>query len=326
MVAVDRRVDHLALAVALVALIVAVVSAAVGVLDADRERAPAPGRDNEAFVDGPIGDEGWFHSDCRFSHRLMDDPIVAPGRAGTSHPHDFIGSRGTASSSTNASLRADPRSTCMRDDEEKNPSLPRVDRSAYWTPTLLVDGHPVAPQRGVTAGYSVGPRDVRRIRPYRKDLKMIAGTPSGGQPRLGRAIVYRVRCGSGPPVAPGSRTTAPTCATPDLRVDVNFPDCSNGRADSADHKSHMAYSQPAADGSGRWVCPSTHPTYVPRLSLKYRFATTGGPGVSFSTGDMSTAHADFMNGWDEKRLAQLVRDCLNADEYCGGTNSPAHGE
>jgi SAM-dependent methyltransferase len=41
---------------------------------------------------------------------------------------------------------------------------------------------------------------------------------------------------------------------------------------------------------------------VPQLNLKYRFATTGGPGVSFSTGDMSTAHADFMNGWDEERL------------------------
>jgi uncharacterized protein DUF1996 len=312
--------------VALIALIVAVVSAAVGVFDADRERAPAPGRDDEAFVDGPIGEEGWFHTDCRFSHRLMDDPIVLPGRAGASHPHDFIGSRGTASSSTNASLRADPRTTCVRDDEEKDVSLPRADRSAYWTPTLLVDGQPVAPESGVTAGYSVGPRDVTRIRPYPEDLKMIAGTPSGAQPRLGKAIVYRVRCGSGPPVAPGSRTTAPTCATPDLRVDINFPDCSNGLADSADHKSHMAYSQPAADGSGRWVCPPTHPTYVPRLSLKYRFATTGGPAVSFSTGDMSTTHADFMNGWDEERLAHLVRDCMNADEYCGGTNSPAHRE
>jgi hypothetical protein len=87
----------------------------------------------------------------------------------------------------------------------------------------------------------------------------------------------------------------------------------------------MAYSQPAADGSGGWVCPSTHPTYVPRLNLKYRFATTGGPGVSFATGNMSTAHADFMNGWDEERLAQLIRDCLNANKYCGGSNSPVPG-
>jgi hypothetical protein len=83
-------------------------------------------------------------------------------------------------------------------------------------------------------------------------------------------------------------------------------------------------SQPAADRSGRLVCPSTHPMYVPRLSLKYRFATTGGPGVSLATGDMSTAHADFMNGWDEEQIAQLVRDCLNVDKYCGGGNSPAH--
>jgi Domain of unknown function (DUF1996) len=320
--------------VALAALIVALVSAAVGLFDDDRTRAPAAARDDVVAAGDPVGDQGWFHSGCRFSQRSMDDPIVFPagsgaahshGHAGASHSHDFIGSRGTESASTNASLRADPRSTCLRDDEEKNPGLALVDRSAYWTPTLLVDGHPLAPEDGVTAGYNVGPRDPARIRPFPKDLKMIAGSASGSKPLLGEAVVYRVRCGSGPVVAPGSRTTAPTCATPDLRVDINFPDCSNGRTDSADHKSHMAYSQPAADGSGQWVCPSTHPIYVPQLNLKYRFATTGGPAVSFATGDMSTAHADFMNGWDEERLAHLVRACLNADEYCGGTNHPVPG-
>jgi hypothetical protein len=318
--------------VALAALLVAIVSAAVGVFDDDPTRPPPAARDDGLAAGDPVGDKGWFHSTCRFSHRSMADPIVFPSRSGASHSHgrvrpahshDFIGSRGTKSSSTNASLRADPRSTCVRGDEEKNPSLPHADRSAYWTPTLLVDGHPLPPE-GATVGYSVGRRDPARIRPFPTDLKMIAGTPSGAEPRMGNAIVYRVRCGRGSAVAPGSGTTAPTCATPDLRVDINFPDCSNGRADSADHKSHMAYSQPATDRSGRLVCPSTHPMYVPRLSLKYRFATTGGPGVSLATGDMSTAHADFMNGWDEEQIAQLVRDCLNVDKYCGGGNSPAH--
>ena len=309
----------------LVALVAAVVSAVVGVFDDDRARAPAPAEDNGAFVGDPIGDEGWFHSDCRLSHRERDDPIVFPGQAGASHSHDFLGSRGTGPSSTNGSLRADPRSTCMRGDEEKNPSLPLVDRSGYWTPTVLVGGQPLAPEDGVTAGYRAGPRDTTRIQPFPADLRMIAGTQMGGRPRLGKAIVYRVRCGKGPPVAPGSLTAAPTCPTPDLRVDVNFPDCSNGLADSADHQSHMAYSQPAADGSGQWVCPSTHPILVPQLSLKYRFATKGGPDVGLASGNVSTAHADFMNGWDEERFAQLVRDCLNADEYCGGGNSPVPG-
>jgi Domain of unknown function (DUF1996) len=324
--------------VAFVALIAAAVSAAVGVLDGDGTRDPAPARDHAAVGDdgavgdGPIGDKGWFHSDCRFSHRAPDDPIVFPaaasashshGHAAAAHSHDFIGSGGTSSSSTNASLRADPRSTCERGDEQKDPSLARVDRSGYWAPTLMVGGEPLAPD-GVTAGYGVGRRDPSRIQPYPADLKVIAGSQSGAGPRVGSAFVYRVRCGSGPPVSPGSRTTAPTCRTPDLRVDINFPDCSNGRADSADHKAHMAYSQPAADGSGLWVCPSTHPILVPRLSLRYRFATTGGPDVAFVTGDMSTTHADFMNGWDEGRLAQLIRACLHVDKYCGASDAPVH--
>jgi len=302
-----------------VALIAAAVSAAVALFGND----PAP--DNRALTDDPIGDEGWFHSDCRFSHRASDDPIVLPGQAGASHSHDFIGSPGTGPSSTNRSLRTDAGSTCVRSDEEKDPSLPMADRSAYWTPTLLVDGKPLAPEDGVTAGYAIGPRDPARIEPFPEDLKVIAGSVSGAGPRAGKAFVYRVRCGSGRPVAPRSPTTAPTCATPDLRVDINFPDCANGRPDSVDHQSHMAYSQPAADGSGRWVCPSTHPILVPQLSLKYRFATRGGPGVALASGDMSTTHADFMNGWDEERFAQLVRACLNADEYCGGTNKPVPG-
>jgi hypothetical protein len=313
-------------ATALVMLITAAVITSVGLFDDDPAPDADPAGDTGALVVDPIGDEGWFHADCRYSHRAMDDPIVVPGQAGASHSHDFLGSRATGSSSTNGSLRADSRSTCVRDDAEKDPGLPLVDRSAYWTPTLLVDGQPLAPYGDVTVGYSVGPRDVTRIKPYPEDLKVVSGSASGAGPLVGKAIVYQVRCGGGHPVAPGSLTTAPTCATPDLRVDINFPDCSNGQADSTDHKSHMAYSQPAADGRGQWVCPATHPTLMPRLSLEYRFATTGGPGVRFSSGDMSTAHADFMNGWDEERLAQLVRDCLNADEYCGGTNSPVPGE
>jgi Domain of unknown function (DUF1996) len=306
-------------AAALVGLIATVVIAAQSLLGGDS----AP--DNRALAHDRIGDKGWFHSDCRFSHRAMNDPIVHPGHAGASHPHDFLGSEGTEASSTNSSLRADPRSTCVRGAEEKDPSLPLADRSAYWTPTLLVDGRPLAPRPGVTAGYSVGPRDPTRIEPFPKGLRVIAGNMMGAKSRVGKAFVYRIRCGSGRPVARRSLTTAPTCATRDLRVDINFPDCSNGRADSADHQSHMAYSQPRATGRGRWVCPRTHPIYVPQLSLKYRFATRGGPDVGFVTGDMSTAHADFMNGWDEERLEQLVRDCLNTDKYCGAGNRPAHG-
>ena len=52
----------------------------------------------------------------------------------------------------------------------------------------------------------------------------------------------------------------PTC--PDtrgsfLRLHIRFPECWDGRnIDSADHKSHMAYSRAG-------VCPSTHPISVP---------------------------------------------------------------
>ena len=38
---------------------------------------------------------GSFVTQCDFSHRLPDDPIVFPGQPGASHSHDFTGNRST---------------------------------------------------------------------------------------------------------------------------------------------------------------------------------------------------------------------------------------
>src|SRR5688572_33265149 len=53
-----------------------------------------------------------FVSGCGFSHRAPDDPIVGPGKPGTSHMHDFFGNRSTDAHSTLESLRSDRRTSC----------------------------------------------------------------------------------------------------------------------------------------------------------------------------------------------------------------------
>lgn len=72
---------------------------------------------------------------------------------------------------------------------------------------------------------------------------MIAGDAAGRSPMMIEpSQVYLWSCGAETRV-PATRTTAPTCSTPDLRLSIAFPDCWDGRhLDSADHKSHMAYS------------------------------------------------------------------------------------
>jgi Domain of unknown function (DUF1996) len=122
----------------------------------------------------------------------------------------------------------------------------------------------------------------------------------------------------------GGGTSIPTCRPgSNLELHVLFPDCWDGRnLDSPDHKSHMAYSSPPRPEQKVGQCPRSHPVLVPILHLHITYDSTGGPDVRLSPGDVDAGHADFVNGWDQDKLAQLVRDCLNVDRYCGGSDHP----
>ncbi len=267
-----------------------------------------------------VKSSGAFHADCASSHFAPDDPIVFPRQAGASHLHQFFGNKQTRASTTAAALRRRTATTCVRDDELAGGK--RADGSAYWVPALLVGDRRI-PATQVGAYYSAGPRRVRRIKPFPPRLRMIAGDASGHAPlRIGARHVYLWRCG-GKKLLPATDTAVPTCATPDLRLDITFPDCWDGRRpDSRDHKSHMAYSQPRGK---RMACPRSHPVAMPILKLGLRYPVTGGPNVKLTSGPVTTAHADFMNGWNQRELAKLVKRCLKTDKYCGGTDRPVPG-
>jgi hypothetical protein len=91
---------------------------------------------------------------------------------------------------------------------------------------------------------------------------------------------------------------------------VNFPNCWNGKSlDSANHKSHMAYSV-----AGR--CPASHPVAVPAITLVYSYLPPAPGTVMLSSGGQFSGHADFINSWNEQVLTRLVDTCLNEDAYC----------
>jgi hypothetical protein len=240
-----------------------------------------------------------FISACRFSHRAPDDPIVYPGKPGLSHDHSFVGNTSTSAFSTLATLKA-AGTTCLRPG----------DTAAYWVPTLIVDGQAVAP-RGATIYYRR--RTTDHVQPFPQGLKMIAGDSHSMTAQSLRVTFWN--CGVETMIPPSS--SAPTC--PDelgsgLRLHINFPSCWNGKQlDSADHQSHMAYSQAG-------VCPATHPVSVPAISLIYRYPVTGRHEVALSSGGQYSGHADFFNAWDAHTLARLVDTCLNAPRHCGRGN------
>jgi hypothetical protein len=258
-----------------------------------------------------------FYANCRFSHTSNDDPIVYPGEPGRSHHHTFFGNKSTDANSTPANLRK-AQTTCK----------PRADKAAYWVPTLFQDGREVRPSKGQ---FYYNLRSYTDMHPFPAGLKMIAGDQHAhhAQPLH---VTYWV-CGGGAGVRVKKGSTAPeTCPVvrrsfksfvkrcPTCRVEprtfkariktyvelhVDFPDCWDGKhLDSADHKSHMAYSLD-------YRCPATHPVKVPLIRALIRYPITDGRNVELASGGQLTGHADFVNAWNQRVLNKLVDDCFH---------------
>jgi hypothetical protein len=221
---------------------------------------------------------------CDFTHRNSDDPIVHPGQQGAAHGHDFFGNHSTKFDSTYESMLAEPTS-CTRSE----------DRAGYWFPTLKWNGNNLQAHRAVFY-YRAGGKDHTRVEPFGADLRVI------------NASRITWSCGT-KDAAAGTKTPPTQCGGGVLGLRIVFPDCSNGKTDSADHRSHMARSV-KSDGKRR--CPRTHPIPVPTLTVNANFRIPTTPGkVTLSSGGASTMHADFWNTWAQQALDALVERCIN---------------
>ena len=236
-----------------------------------------------------------FVVSCAFSHRAKVDPIVMPGMVGMSHIHDFFGNSRTDQNSTTTILRTSGTSSCTA----------KQDRTGYWAPTLSLNGTHVRPLR-MRVYYRAGTKDSSKIKTIPAGLVMVAGNSKATSRQSTSVVSWG--CGR------ASRGTAavPTCATKSLVLHVYFPDCWNGRTmDSADHKSHMAYTHNGA-------CPSGYPVELPKITEDVKYPIRGGSGVKYDfSGNALTAHADFMNGWNQSTLQALVTRCLVGRRDCG---------
>ncbi len=222
---------------------------------------------------------------CDFTHRNSDDPIVHPGHQGAAHGHDFFGNRSTKFDSTYASMLAAPTS-CTRPE----------DTAGYWFPTLKRNGKNLKAYRSVFY-YRAGRKDHTQVEPFVADLRVINAS----------RITWSCGVKDG---AAGTSTPPTQCEGGVLGVRIVFPDCSDGKTDSADHKAHIANSVPKSDGTRG--CPATHPVPVPALTFNANFRIPTTPGeVTLSSGGASSMHADFWNTWDQQALAALVERCIN---------------
>ena len=236
-----------------------------------------------------------FILSCGFSHRAAVDPIVMPGMVGMSHVHDFFGNSGTDENSTSASLSSSGRSSCTA----------TQDRTGYWAPMLSLNGAPVSPVR-MRVYYRAGTKNPSTIKTLPAGLMMVAGNSKATSQQSTSVVSWG--CG----LASTGTAAVPTCTAATLVLHVYFPDCWNGRdLDSADHKSHMAYTHNGA-------CPAGYPVPLPKVTEDVQYPIRGGSGVKYDfSGTALTAHADFMNGWNQSTLTALVKKCLVGHIACG---------
>jgi hypothetical protein len=253
------------------------------------DRAPARHR-------GPQGRVGQIVTECGYSHSAEDDPIVHPGRPGYSHRHDFFGNTTTAADSTLDTLMGGD-TTCQK----------RMDKAAYWVPTLYDRGRAVTPTRSI-AYYRPAPGvDPSRVRNFPADLRVVAGDMAATSTQSPDLAGWT--CGG----SSRHRDSPPDCPpTAPLRAVITFPDCWDGqRIDSPDHMAHMANS---AGGE----CPPSHPVHVPQLTFAVSYPVWGGGHeLSLASGPTFTLHSDFVNAWDSEGLGREIELCIHRGVVCG---------
>ena len=252
------------------------------------------------------------------------DPIVYPGQVGLAHLHDPFGQH-LDPNMTHRKLRNDPTNCRFKNGTRVD------DRSAYWTPSFYAEAGRKVPVRRAHSYYRVKPgMNPKNIEPFPKGLKIIAGRadatgpqkqPDGFNP--GKPIV-EWQC-----FAPDNRSNyghLPSDCGRDqhVAVTVTFPDCAKpGVTDSADHKSHMAYST-----FNR--CPSSHPKHVMQLKLFVVYDLHQGKGAYLSSshkepGEPKNAygmHADFFDAWGGTQIRKLISNCVYSGNGCKEAGTP----
>lgn len=273
---------------------------------------------------------GAFRFICMPGQLKKDDPIVYPGQPGRSHLHQFFGNDIADAYSTYTSLRTTGNSTCMSP----------VNRSAYWIPALLNGKGQVVRPDYVTIYYKRRPKsdpvvsDPNHPQYQGKAIDL----PNGLRFIFGRDLLNLSAASTGHMDfacdGPVPFTTKEWKNFEDaqlgcpagnrIAVRASAPDCWDGKnLDSADHRSHVAYSS-----YGNWgylKCPATHPFVIATFTMGVWYTQASGETYSFVSDDLDTSpthkrgdtfHADFFMAWDPIVHGLWEKNCIDKMLNC----------
>jgi hypothetical protein len=241
------------------------------------------------------------------SHHSTQDPIYEPDAG---HDHIFFGALAVTNADTGGTLRDDPTS-CNRVD---NPS-------AYWLPEVYSNGSstplPVDTEtKGLgdnTIYYRAGNvRNPGTITVFPSDFEIVARDAGG-------AGDVRWSCdGTDRPLTDAPPTT---CSTRLLKVHIVFPQCWDQMQvpDSENKPENLRM----ADRDGDCTFKRVKWRAVPEITMSLNFAlpttqvgtiTVAGEDPVENDGQRpyTSMHADFMNGWNQAVLTDLITDCIKS--------------
>jgi hypothetical protein len=249
---------------------------------------------------------------CNLTSYAPDDPIVYPGVPGASHMHSFYGNTTTTAFSNLDTLISGPNGDCIN-------NMGQLDKSAYWVPSLYVrnpDGSSTlqnSPDQTISVYYwkpPLGDVNGPPVQPIPNGLRMIAGDSKSTTPQSVNIVQWD--CGGAGPDLPTFPTNCTTADGNQIHASLFFPNCWDGvHLDSADHKSHMAYSD-----INTGACPADHPVHIPEVNFEVNYPYGSNPNYFLSSGGVYSWHGDFVAAWDPKGQTALV-NCINADIKCG---------
>lgn len=115
-----------------------------------------------------------------------------------------------------------------------------------------------------------------------------------------------------------SQIVFPTRRCDFFGIALAMPTCWDGRIDSPDHKSHMAYT---VGGNVADPCPPGYDRRLPQVQLFVRI--TNYRGGTYVLSDLKdTFHVDFFNGWEEGKLQTIMDTCQPQQQGVNEYNPP----
>lgn len=272
-----------------------------GVIPNPNLRFPAPPNTTlyRKRWDAPIR---WSIENICYPNRYANvDPIVAFGVPGFGHEHEFLANEIVSHDTTIDDLIRSQSVSCTY----------IADQSAYWFPSVLVNGRRVdADHAKIYYKAAVTPERIQNIP---TGLRMIAGDATL-QSTPPANVGFWYEHGNYDNNNTRGRNTMITAGSGRLGLQIYFPDCWNGRdLDSADHKSHMAYS---VGRFGSRTCPASHPVALPQLSANVIYFTRAGRTMQLSSGKWTSLHGDYINAWNPDTLQGAIDACLKTRQNC----------